>query len=167
MSAAQVMTDLARLGIRIEADGDRLRYSPRSVVTPDLTRRLKAHKGELMAILRSEAPPEDSEPTCCWCGSTRLVDGKQGRIWCDDCERVAWLVLPNKIIRADVASLKLINPPERCPECDGLELWESVAGDLFGRTPGKWRCLRCDPPTTARRLRERAARLKLTAQSRP
>ena len=167
MSAAQVMTDLARLGIRIEADGDRLRYSPRSKVTPDLLERMKAHKGELMAILRSEAPPEDSEPKCSWCGSTRLVDGRQGRIWCDDCERVAWLALRSQIIRADFAPLELCNPPDPCPDCGGLELWESVAGDLFGRTPGNWRCLRCDPPTKAQRLRERAARLKLTAQSRP
>ena len=49
------MTDLAQFGIRIEAQGDRLRYSPRSAVTPDLARRMKAHKGELLAILRPEA----------------------------------------------------------------------------------------------------------------
>ena len=55
MSAAQLMTDLAQFGIRIEAQGDRLRYSPRSAVTPDLARRMKAHKGELLAILRPEA----------------------------------------------------------------------------------------------------------------
>ena len=55
MNAADLITDLARLGIRIEAHGDRLRYSPRSAVTPDLARRMKAHKGELLAILRPEA----------------------------------------------------------------------------------------------------------------
>ena len=167
MSVSALLAKLTQLGIEVGVDGDRIWYSPRSAVTPDLAKRMKAHKGELLATLGPEAPAEESDPKCCWCGSTRLVDGKQGRIWCDDCERVAWLVLPNKIIRADVASLKLINPPERCPECDGLEFWESVAGDLFGRTPGRWRCLRCDPPTTARRLRDRAERLKLKAQSRP
>ena len=48
MSAAQLMTDLTRLGIHVEAHGDRLRYSPRSAVTPDLADRMKAHKGELL-----------------------------------------------------------------------------------------------------------------------
>jgi len=144
------MTDLARLGIRIEAHGDRLRYSPRLAVTPDLVERMKAHKGELLAILRPES--EESEPKCCWCGSTQLIDGQLGRIWCDACERVAWLELPNKIVRADVLDLNLIAPPAPCPDCGGLELWETVAGDLFGRTPGKWRCLICDPPAKSRRL---------------
>lgn len=48
------MADLDRLGIRIEAHGDRLRYSPRSLVTPDLIDRMKARKGELLAILRDD-----------------------------------------------------------------------------------------------------------------
>ncbi|WP_146449869.1 TubC N-terminal docking domain-related protein [Bythopirellula polymerisocia] len=47
------MTDLSRLGIRIEAHGDRLRYSPRLAVTPDLAERMKAHKSELLEILQS------------------------------------------------------------------------------------------------------------------
>ena len=52
MSATKLMADLARLGIRLEAHGDRLRYHPQSAMTPDLMARLKAHKAELLAILR-------------------------------------------------------------------------------------------------------------------
>lgn len=61
MSVARLMTDLTRLGIRIEAHGDRLRYSPRSAMTPDLADRLKAHKAELLSILRGgdESPKVD------------------------------------------------------------------------------------------------------------
>jgi hypothetical protein len=92
------MTDLARLGIHIEAHGDRLRHSPRSAVTPDVAQRMKAHKHELL---------------------------------------------------------------DPCPAGGSLAPWESVAGNLFGATPGQWRCLRCDPPMAARRWRERAARLLL------
>jgi len=51
--ATRLMADLARLGIRLRANGNRLRYSPRSAVTPDLANRMKAHKGELLAILRT------------------------------------------------------------------------------------------------------------------
>ena len=111
MSATQLMIDLARLGIHIEAHGARLRYSPGSAVTPDLTRRMKAHKGELLAILRRD--PEAGEPD---------------------------------------EGIEVIDPSDPCPKCGTLELWQSLAGN--------WRCLRCDPPTKARRQRERAARLK-------
>ena len=61
VSAARLMTDLAQLGIRIEAHGDRLRYSPRSAVTPDLADRMKDHKGDLLAILRRESPGSGGE----------------------------------------------------------------------------------------------------------
>ena len=105
------MAYLARLGIRIEAHGDRLRYSPRSAVTPELADRMKAHKGELLAILRRD--PEAGETD---------------------------------------EGIEVIDPPDPCPKCGTLELWQSLAGN--------WRCLRCDPPTKARRPRERAARLK-------
>jgi len=54
MTAAQLIDDLARLGITIEAHGDRLRFAPMSVVTSVLLRRLKAHKAELLALLRSD-----------------------------------------------------------------------------------------------------------------
>ena len=62
MSAAQLMTDLARLGICIEAHGDRLRYSPKSTVTPDMAARMKDHKGNLLAILRRDLEARDSDP---------------------------------------------------------------------------------------------------------
>ena len=51
MSAAVLLMDLGRLGIRLEADGERLRFHPRSALTPDLLDRLKAHKGEVLALL--------------------------------------------------------------------------------------------------------------------
>ena len=54
VTATQLMADLTRLGIKLEAHGDRLRYSPRSAVTPDLADRMKAHKGELLAILTAD-----------------------------------------------------------------------------------------------------------------
>jgi TubC N-terminal docking domain len=52
MSAAQLLADLAQRGIRLEGDGERLRYYPRSAVRPEVLERLKAHKGELLQLLR-------------------------------------------------------------------------------------------------------------------
>jgi len=62
VSVPALITDLDRLGIRLEAHGDRLRYAPRSAVMPDLALRMKEHKGELLAILRrdTDKPPEDT-----------------------------------------------------------------------------------------------------------
>ena len=78
MTAAQLMIDLARLGIHIEAHGDRLRYSPRSAMTPDLADRVKAHKGELLAILRRdpEAPSIDlTDATQVWQAALDRLEG--------------------------------------------------------------------------------------------
>ena len=62
MTAHELLTDLDRLGIPIEAHGDRLRYSPRSAVTPDLAQRMKAHKPALLAILAGETWDTDVLP---------------------------------------------------------------------------------------------------------
>ena len=47
MTAADLLANLARLGVEVVAYGDRLRYRPRSAVTPDLVERLKTHKAAL------------------------------------------------------------------------------------------------------------------------
>ena len=54
MSTTNLIANLTRLGIRLEGHGDRLRYSPRSAVTPDLADRMKALKGELLAMLTDD-----------------------------------------------------------------------------------------------------------------
>ncbi len=44
MSAVDdLLADLQQRGVRLEAHGDRLRYRPRSALTPDLAGRLKEH----------------------------------------------------------------------------------------------------------------------------
>lgn len=104
MSAAELLLDLGRLGIRLEANGERLRYFPRSALTPDLLDRLKAHKADLMATLRPapEVSPALPAPTCeapakpakavCRCGSVTWHDvpihgGQSTRRDCGRCGR--------------------------------------------------------------------------------
>ena len=152
MKATQLMADLTRLGIRIEADGDRLRYSPRSAVTPDLADQMKSHKDALLAILQgdSKIPPIDlSSATAIWQAALDRLEGDPlfspdimeslraaDAQWADDSE-----------------AYEAIAPPCPCPECGTLELWQSLVGN--------WRCLRCDPPTKTQLLQERPTRLKL------
>ena len=57
VSVADLITELSQLGIKLEVQGDRLRYSPRSAMTPELAERVKSHKAVLLAILTSEDMP--------------------------------------------------------------------------------------------------------------
>jgi hypothetical protein len=102
MNAADLLLDLGRLGIRFEADGERLRYFPRSALPPDRLNLLKKHKAELLATLRPTPDLAHSAPTCeapaqsskavCRCGSTTwrdvpIHDGQSIRRDCGRCGR--------------------------------------------------------------------------------
>ena len=54
MSIARIFKELNVLGIRIVAHGDRIRYSPRSQMTPDLADRIVAHRAEVLAVLNGD-----------------------------------------------------------------------------------------------------------------
>ena len=127
MTATQLMTDLARLGIHIEAHGDRLRYSPRSAVTPGLADRMKANKPELLAMLRTNT--QGAEPwtvRCPWCTGTALMDTDAG-LKCEDCGKMAWIDLfDSGTVRADHSDddLVVIDPPPIQP----WQRWEANCG---------------------------------------
>jgi len=133
--AADLIADLARRGITLQARGDRLRYSPRSAVTPDLADRMKAHKAELLAVLCGGADAPDDRQFDNW---TELHRPDGGLSW----------IHPN---HAD-NDFHAIDLPDPCPTCGTFELWQTLVGN--------WRCLRCDPPTCAWRLMDLANRLR-------
>ena len=58
---AVLLLELSRRGIELRAVGDRLRYRPRSAVTPDLADRLAALRGDLLAVL---AAADDAADRC-------------------------------------------------------------------------------------------------------
>jgi hypothetical protein len=60
---AELVAELDRAGVQaLIADGDRLRYRPRSAMTPDLAKRLATHKYELIAALQPAGSTRDAEP---------------------------------------------------------------------------------------------------------
>ena len=168
MIATRLIADLARLGIRLEARGDRLRYAPRSAVTPELANRMKGHKTELLEVLRIEADMpsiDQTDATAIWqMVLDRLVGDPLFPSDVIDALRAAdvqWASIESPT--DDFKSVNLgsdgwlaisIDPDELepCPQCGTLELWQTLAGN--------WRCRRCDPPTTARRVQERVAQMK-------
>jgi hypothetical protein len=172
---ANLLTDCDAHGIRLAlADGGALEIdAPQDALTPALLARLKAYKVELLAMLRSAA----DLGTCEDCGQalaeTPTFDGFLN-LECPGCDRcfgcqpstgeiaARFAGAPEKAIPVFVDDSQVIGEFVPCPECGSLELWQSAAGDLLGLAPGVWRCVKCDPPTRARRLRERIVRLNPT-----
>ena len=149
------MTDLARLGIHIESHGDRLRYSPRSAVTPELADRMKAHRAELLAILS----PNAERSAIQWCENAPRHEVQAAletamTEWDVIVESDGPVEITDAIEEFDDWTGGTANPDDvpTCGTCGRQEAWQTLLGN--------WRCLRCDPPTMARRLREREARRK-------
>lgn len=109
MNAQELLSELERLGVELEATGDGLRYRPRSAVSSELVVELKMHKRQVLALLLVE---HDAD-------STADIVPPGGRDLFDDSD-------------------DLVSPPNACPVCHTLRLWQSIRGD--------WRCLTCDPP---------------------
>ena len=54
-STTELLAELDALGVKLETNGERLRYRPRGRVTADLASRMRAHKAELMALVVKRA----------------------------------------------------------------------------------------------------------------
>ena len=63
---AALLAEVEARGIELQAHGERLRFRPRSAVTPDLAERLQAHKDELLASLSKPAPSSSSSTAGPW-----------------------------------------------------------------------------------------------------
>lgn len=51
--ALALIAEARRLGLSLRADADTIHYRPKDRMTPDLAARIKAHKPEVIAVLRS------------------------------------------------------------------------------------------------------------------
>ena len=107
LTAAHVMRKLNEAGLTVEPRGRRLRISPQEKITPDLLQMAKTRKAEILAVLE-----ERRTTVCCpWCRSPRLLEGRAGRIWCTDCQQVAWWVRGDgEVIRTDCLDQEYIDP---------------------------------------------------------
>ncbi|MGD8451996.1 MAG: hypothetical protein PVJ57_09280 [Phycisphaerae bacterium] len=59
MSATLILAELQERHIELRVHGDRLRYRPRCAMTPDLAEQVKAHKAELLRLLRQTDTPHE------------------------------------------------------------------------------------------------------------
>jgi TubC N-terminal docking domain len=62
MTATAFIEELSRLGVRLHAEGNRLRYrGPAEVLTSELRERLSAHKPELLRVLTATNESREAE----------------------------------------------------------------------------------------------------------
>jgi hypothetical protein len=177
---ANLLADCDAHGIRLmpAGDGGLTIDSPQDALTPGLLDRLKAHKADVLAFLRSIPDSPGIDPTdaaALWQAALDRLEGDPlfppGLMenlraadvrWADSSPTGEPTPESGEPVSPDGWPADCIDPDELtpCPKCGTLELWQTAAGDLFGRTPGRWRCMKCDPPTAARRLAEAAERIR-------
>lgn len=58
MSAAEILNELHRDGVRLRADGETLFAEPRERITDDHRHLIRTHKPELLAVLRAANEPD-------------------------------------------------------------------------------------------------------------
>ena len=63
MATADILSELQRLGVELEADGERLRLRPRGAVPPKLRKEIIRHKDELLAHARKSENQSNLTPT--------------------------------------------------------------------------------------------------------
>jgi hypothetical protein len=112
MQAMELYNQLRALGVVLFIEGDRLGFdAPSEVLSDDLIKAMRAHRGELIRLLSE--PSGDTESffipgvVCPYCRHDRFVDEPSG--WrCRKCERLAWGWLGRSVfVRADFVSLEL------------------------------------------------------------
>jgi hypothetical protein len=170
---AELLADCGAQRIRLlPAGGGGLTINaPKGALTPDLLGRLTAHKAEILAILGPKADAHAVAPSNSEAVSQAAADRVDGdpRSPSDGTEAV---LAPDRqraddespsepaddsatrVVGPDGWPVDSIDPDELtpCPTCRTLELWENLEGD--------WRCMRCDPPITSRRVQELAERIR-------
>lgn len=76
-AVAIILEEAARRGITLQAHAGKVRFCPRSAMTPDLAERIKAHRSALLALLSGAGiPASDTTPTAD--NATGPGDGESG-----------------------------------------------------------------------------------------
>ena len=57
MNAPDLLSELRRRGVTVEARGNQLRFRPATAVPPELLKELRVHKAKLLEELRSDSQP--------------------------------------------------------------------------------------------------------------
>ncbi len=147
MTPGQLLVELFRRGVRVEADGDRLRYSPRSRVPPELVELMCQHKPALLQTLGRVmfSPKPDGV------GALPVPSGVYET---PPAPREAAGSVDDSVVADGWLEGDEVPDVEPCDQCGSLEQWETCDW------PRRWRCSTCDPPARALRVLEHLSRLR-------
>jgi hypothetical protein len=126
MDGLMLLEQAKAVGLTVLAEGQRLVIrGPRS--SENIAQRLLEHKA---AVLEAIA----KDPL-----AGTIFEGK----WIEKMNQDGSLCWE----RPGVEHFEVIDPPDPCPKCNSLELWQNVLGD--------WRCMICEPHILSLRLLRR------------
>lgn len=114
-AAAGLLVELSRRGIELRVHGNRLRYRPRTALTPELAERVRAHKPALLALLRQDRPPEiplngQDRPAADGTSPTSRADQPEAPEPQDSCD------VPHELSLAERVETGYVNPGWRPPD---------------------------------------------------
>jgi hypothetical protein len=122
--AVEIISELARRGVTVWAEGDILKLKPRSALDEDLLARLREHKPEILdALLRRAASCASScyevEPGCWihhpWQGCKTVPPGRSPQVF----KRVCWHCGGAKVCGCLVCWNPQTDEPGPCLPCRG------------------------------------------------
>jgi TubC N-terminal docking domain len=80
MNLQTLLEELNHLGVELQAVGDTLEYeAPEETITPVLLKQLKAHKADLLAVLRNAETVEGEDRRPAEAASTQTSSGLEAR----------------------------------------------------------------------------------------
>jgi hypothetical protein len=131
MDGLMLLEEAKAVGLTVLADGQRLVIrGPRS--SEDIAQRLLEHKAAVL-----EAIAKDPLAGTIFGGKWIEKLNHEGKAYWE---------------HPGTGHIEDIEPPDPCPKCNNLELWQNALGD--------WRCMLCDPPTTSQRLLKLVAKIR-------
>jgi hypothetical protein len=77
--AAYLLSEVERRGIKLRADGQLIRFQPKSAMTDELAASIRAHRADVLALLAAAVPPPS---TPCWnCRGCRFFARPERLTW--------------------------------------------------------------------------------------
>jgi len=76
VTACELLNDLARRGVKLSLDGDRLRYrAPVGALGPGIREAIIAHRAEIITHLKQTMQTNRNDrDKCCWCDPKDWID---------------------------------------------------------------------------------------------
>jgi hypothetical protein len=109
-----LLQELRAIGVEVTPQGDNLAIRPASKVPPELKERLRAHKAEVLAVLKAEAGPAGAHPATCAASCYEIEPGRWLHHSWDGCKTIP-VSQPGPTVE------------RTCWHCGGKGKWQCIA----------------------------------------